>query len=189
MIAYPEQKEKNVEPKWYAIRTYTGHEQKVKTSLESETKRLEMEDRILDIVIPLETVFEVRNGKRRTRTKNFLPGYILVQVIMDKKVQDVISNLPSVVSFVGRRKEPVALRRDEIERIMCRVEERAEIATIETSFQIGDPVLVIDGPFNTFSGSVIDVKNDKQKLKVEVGILGRKTPVELDFNQVEHQKH
>lgn len=182
-------KDRKIEPKWYAIRTYTGHEQKVKMSLEAEIKRLDLEDRIMEIIIPQETVFEVRGGKRRTRVKNFLPGYVLVHVLMDKKIQDIISNLPSVVSFVGRKMEPVPLQQQEIERIIGRVEERKSIATIETSFEVGDPVRVIDGPFTNFNGTVKEVNHEKQKLKVEVGILGRKTPVELDFSQVELENH
>lgn len=181
--------QQETELKWYALRTFTSHEQKVKVSIETEAKRLGLEDRIAEVVIPQETVFEVRNGKRRTRVKNFLPGYILVHVVLDKKVFDVISNLPSVVSFVGRRKDPVPLQPHEIEKIIGRVEERKDIATIETKFQIGDPVKVIDGPFNSFNGTVKEVNNEKQKLKVEVGILGRKTPVELDFSQVEYENH
>ena len=182
-------KDRKIEPKWYAIRTYTGHEQKVKMALESEIKRLGLDEKIKEIIIPQETVFEVRGGKRRTRIKNFLPGYVLVHVLMDKKIQDIISNLPSVVSFVGRKLEPVPLQQQEIERIIGRVEERKSIATIETSFQVGDPVRVIDGPFTNFNGTVKEVNHEKQKLKVEVGILGRKTPVELDFSQVELENH
>ncbi|MCX6146703.1 MAG: transcription termination/antitermination protein NusG [Candidatus Kapabacteria bacterium] len=181
--------QQETELKWYALRTFTSHEQKVKVSIETEAKRLNLEERIAEVVIPQETVFEVRNGKRRTRVKNFLPGYILVHVVLDKKVFDVISNIPSVVSFVGRKKDPVPLQPHEIERIIGRVEERKDIATIETKFQIGDPVKVIDGPFNSFNGTVKEVNNEKQKLKVEVGILGRKTPVELDFSQVEYENH
>ncbi|MDX9789539.1 MAG: transcription termination/antitermination protein NusG [Candidatus Kapaibacterium sp.] len=173
------------EPKWYAIRTFTSHETKVKTAIESEVKRLGLEDKIFDVIIPQETVFEVRNGKRRTRVKNFLPGYIIIHAILDRKIKDVITQIPSIVSFVGRRNEPVPLQLNEIERIIGRVEERKDITTVETSFSAGDPVRVIEGPFNTFSGTVKEVNVEKQKLKVEVGILGRKTPVELDFNQVE----
>lgn len=173
------------EAKWFALRTFTSHEEKVKETIAYEAKRLSLNDRIKEVIIPSETVFEVRNGKRRTRVRNFLPGYILVHTVMDKKIYDVITNLPSVVGFVGRGNTAEPLRQDEIDRIIGRVEERKDIATIETSFQIGDPVKVIDGPFNTFSGTVKEVNNEKQKLKVEVGILGRKTPVELDFGQVE----
>lgn len=174
--------------KWYAIRTFTSHEKKVKDSILFEAKRLKIEDKILEVVIPNETVFEVRNGKRRQKEKNFLPGYILVHAYLDKKVVDVIQNLPSVVSFVGRRNGAVPLQPDEVDKILGRVDERKDIATIETSFQIGDPVKVIDGPFSSFSGTVKEVNNEKQKLKVEVGILGRKTPVELDYSQVEIER-
>lgn len=173
------------EPKWYAIRTFTSHEAKVKSAIEAEVKRLGLEDRIFEVIIPQETVFEVRNGKRRTRIKNFLPGYIIIHAILDRKIKDVITQVPSIVSFVGRRNEPVPLQLSEIERIIGRVEERKDITTVETSFSIGDPVRVIDGPFSSFNGTVKEVNIEKQKLKVEVGILGRKTPVELDFNQVE----
>jgi len=183
--------EEQVSPdmKWYALRTFTGHEQKVKLSIEAEVKRLNLQDRIKEIVIPQETVFEVRQGKRRTRVKNFLPGYVLIRTILDKKIKDIVQNIPSVVSFVGTRLEPAPLQAHEIEKILGRVEERKSIETIETSFQIGDPVKVIDGPFSNFSGTVKEINNEKQKLKVEVGILGRKTPVELDFRQVEIENH
>jgi transcription termination/antitermination protein NusG len=177
--------DKYSEPKWYAIRTFTGHEQRVKLSIESEVKRLNMQDKVQEVVIPQETVFEVRNGKRKTRVKNFLPGYIIIKAVLDKRILDTINNLQSVVSFVGPKSIPAPLQAHEIERIFGRVEERKSVTTIEHSFQIGDPVKVIDGPFTTFNGTVKEVNNEKQKLKVEVGILGRKTPVELDFSQVE----
>jgi len=175
--------------KWYALRTFTGHEAKVKLSIESEIKRLKLQEKISDIIIPQETVFEVRGGKRRTKVKNFLPGYIIIRTMLDKKILDIISNLPSVVSFVGTKTEPAPLQYHEIERIIGRVEERKSLETIETTFQIGDPVKVIDGPFTNFNGTVKEVNYEKQKMKVEVGILGRKTPVELDFRQVELENH
>ncbi|MBM2816899.1 MAG: Transcriptional antiterminator NusG [Ignavibacteria bacterium] len=178
-----------IEPKWYALRTFTGHESRVKAAIEAEIKRMNLEERIKEIIIPHETVFEVRAGKRRTRVKNFLPGYVIVSMILDKKIHDVITNVQSVVSFVGRRNEPVPLQQQEVDRIIGRVEERKSITTIETSFQIGDPVRIIDGPFSNFNGTVKEINNEKQKLKVEVGILGRKTPVELDFSQVELENH
>ncbi len=189
MINDPNIKDAPLQPKWYVIRTFTSHEAKVKTTIEMEVKRLGLDDRVVEVIIPQETVFEVRNGKRKTKIKNFLPGYILIHTILDKKVHDVISNLPSVVSFVGRRNEATPLQQHEVDRIIGRVEERKDIATIETSFEIGDPVKIIDGPFTTFNGTVKEVNNEKQKLKVEVGILGRKTPVELDFSQVELENH
>lgn len=181
--------EESVEFKWYALRTYTGQENKVKAQIFSETKRYGLDDRVKDVLVPEETVFEVRNGKRRTKIKNFLPGYIMIYCNLNKKLKDVIVSLQSVVAFVGRKNEPTPLQQAEVDRIMGRVEERKDISTIETAFQIGDPVMVIDGPFNTFSGTIIEINNEKQKVKVEVGILGRKTPVELDFAQVELENH
>ncbi len=171
--------------KWYALRTYTGHENKVKLTLETEIKRLGLQNRITDIIIPQEQVYEMRHGKKKTKIKNFLPGYIIIRVALDKKLKDYINALPSVVSFVGTKTDPVPLSESEVNRIIGRVEERKNIETIGTEFQIGDPVKVIDGPFSGFSGTVKEVNYEKQKLKVEVGILGRKTPVELDFSQVE----
>ncbi len=182
-----ENKEENIKIKsrWYALRTFTSHENKVKESIELEMKRLGFDDKLVEVVIPQETVFEVRNGKRKQKIKNFLPGYILVHAFLDRRLEEEIKSLPSVVNFIGRRNEPTPLRQDEIDRIVGRVEERKDIATIETKFSTGDPVKIIEGPFDTFHGVVIQVNNEKQKLKVEVGILGRKTPVELDFSQVE----
>lgn len=181
--------ELGVEYKWYALRTFTGHETRVKQNIEYEVKRLKIQDKLRDIIIPQETVFEVRSGKRRTRIKNFLPGYIIIRCILTKKLKDVIQNVPSVVSFVGTKTEPAPLQYHEVERIIGRVEERKNIATIETSFQVGDPIKVIDGPFSNFNGTVKEINNEKQKLKVEIAILGRKTPVELDFSQVEIENH
>lgn len=178
-----------VEFKWYALRTYTGQENKVKMQIFNEAKRYGMENYVKDVLVPEETVFEVRGGKRKTKVKNFLPGYIMVYCRLTKKLKDIIVSLPSVVAFVGRRNEPTPLQKSEVDRIMGRVEERKDVSTIEHTFQIGDPVRVIDGPFNTFSGTVKEVNYEKQKLKVEVGILGRKTPVELDFTQVELENH
>lgn len=185
----PQEQQEEVEYKWYALRTYTSHENKVKAQIFAEVKRLGIENLISEVVVPEETVFEVRGGKRRTKIKNFLPGYIVLKCILTKKLKDIIVALPSVVSFVGRRNEPTALQQIEVDRILGRVEERKDVSTIETAFQIGDPVRVIDGPFNSFSGTVKEVNLEKQKLKVEVGILGRKTPVELDFAQVEMENH
>ncbi|MFN4984570.1 MAG: transcription termination/antitermination protein NusG [Ignavibacteria bacterium] len=178
-----------VEPRWYALRTFTGHEAKVKSSIELEMVRLGMENRVLNIIIPTETVFEVRNGKRRTRVKNFLPGYILIEVSLDNRLRDFIVSLPSIVGFAGTTSGPQPLQKDEVDRILGRVEERKDITTAETSFREGDPVKVIEGPFANFNGTVKEVNVEKQKLKVEVGILGRKTPIELDFNQVEIENH
>lgn len=180
--------ESTIQKRWYALRTYSGHEARVKQLLESELDLEGLTELVPTVLIPLEKVFEVRDGKKRTRQKNFLPGYVLVEAVLTKKVRDVIQNIPSVISFVGTKTEPVPLRPDEIGKILDRVEERKHIETIVDTFREGDPVKVIDGPFNNFSGFVKEVNHSKQKLKVEVSIFGRKTPVELDFAQVEIER-
>ncbi len=180
--------ESTIQRRWYALRTYSGHEARVKQLLESELELEGLQELVPTVLIPQEKVFEVRDGKKRTRQKNFLPGYVLVEAVLTKKVKDVIQNVPSVISFVGTKTEPVPLRPDEIGKILDRVEERKHIETIVESFREGDPVKVIDGPFNNFSGFVREVNHSKQKLKVEVSIFGRKTPVELDFSQVEIER-
>lgn len=180
--------------KWYCLRTYTGHEVRIKQNIESEIKRLGLEELIKEIVIPLETVFEMRNGKRRTKTRNFLPGYIILKAVISEekktknKVLDIVGGMTGVVSFVGRKNDPATLQESEVERIFGRVAERAGIETIEYKFNSGDPIKVIAGPFTGFTGTVSEVSNDKQKLKVEIVILGRKTPVELDFEQIQFDK-
>jgi len=177
-----------IQRRWYAIRTYSGHEARVKQILDSEIKRLGLDELVPNVLIPLEKVFEVRDGKKRTRQKNFLPGYVLVEAVLNKKVKDLIQNTPSVISFVGTKTEPTPLQPDEINKILDRVEERKHVETIIDAFREGDPVKVIEGPFNNFSGVVREVNMSKQKLKVEVSIFGRKTPVELDFSQVEMER-
>lgn len=174
--------------KWYALRTYSGHEARVKMLIEREVELQGLQAAVGEILIPEEKVYEVRDGKKRQRKKNFLPGYVLVEVALDKYVKDVILNVPSVISFVGTKDHPQALQPDEVRRILGRVEERRDIEVSVTAFRVGDAVRVIDGPFNNFSGTVKEVSEEKQKLKVDVSIFGRKTPVELDFVQVELEK-
>lgn len=184
----------NADFKWYCVRTYTSHEERVKRAIEAEVKRMGWESFIDEVIIPLETVYEVRKGKRKAKVRNFLPGYIFIKAIISEerktkyKILDFVEGLSTVVGFVGRKNDPVPLQESEIERIFGRVAERTNIETIECTFSIGDPIKVIDGPFSGFTGTVTEVANLKQKLKVEVGILGRKTPVELDFAQVQFDK-
>ncbi len=171
--------------RWYALRTYSGHENKVKAYIENEVKLAGLEERIAAVVVPSEKVLEVRDGKKRTKTRNFFPGYVLVQCILDRDSKHLILNTPSVISFVGPKNTAVPLRNDEVERILGRMEERKDAEVPQLQFRVGDPVRVIDGPFNTFSGLIQEVNKEKMKIKVMVSIFGRKTPVELDFNQVE----
>lgn len=175
--------------KWYVLRTFSGHEKKVKQYLEREIERLGLEDKLSDIMIPTETVFEMRGGKKRTREKTFFPGYIMINAILDNEIQHIISGVPSVVGFLTTGDEPTPLRPDEINRIMGKMDEAREAGEQpEMPFKAGDPIKVVDGPFNNFTGFVEEVYPDKMKVKVLVSIFGRKTPLELDYLQVEHEE-
>jgi transcription termination/antitermination protein NusG len=175
--------------KWYVLRTFSGHEKKVKQYLESELERLGLQDKVSDIMIPTETVFEMRGGKKRTREKTFFPGYLLLNAILDNELHHIISGVPSVVGFLTTGDEPTPLRPDEINRILGKVDEAREMGEQpEMPFKTGDPVKVVDGPFNNFTGFVEEVFPDKMKVRVMVSIFGRKTPLELDYLQVEHEE-
>jgi transcriptional antiterminator NusG len=180
--------------KWYCIRTFTSQEEHLKIAIESEIKRLGLDAYVKEVVVPLETVFEVRNGKKRTKLRNFLPGYLMINAVISdakktkNKVLDAIVNITGVVAFVGRKNDPTALQQTEVDKIFSRMEQRADVATIDTTYSIGDPVKVIVGPFAGFSGTISEISMEKRKLKVDIVILGRNTPVELDFEQVQFDK-
>ena len=174
--------------KWYVLRTFSGHEKKVKQALEREITLRGLQDKLADIIIPTETVFEMRGGKKRTREKTFFPGYLLVHALLDNELQHIISNVPSVVGFLTTGDQPTPLRPDEINRILGKMDEAREAGEQpEIPFKTGDAVKVVDGPFNNFTGFVEEVYPDKMKVKVMVSIFGRKTPLELDYLQVEHE--
>lgn len=174
---------------WYVLRTFSGHEKKVKEYLESEIERLGLSDKLLEIMIPTETVFEMRAGKKRTREKSFFPGYILVKVLLDKELKHVIGGVPAVVGFLTTAGEPTPLRPDEVDRILGKMDEAREAGEQpEIPFRSGDFIKVVDGPFNNFNGTVEEVYPDKMKVKVMVSIFGRKTPLELDYLQIEREE-
>ncbi len=179
----------NMIRKWYVLRTFSGHEKKVKEYLEEELDRLGMLEKMPEIMIPTETVFEMRAGKKRTREKNFFPGYILVNAILDKELMHILSGVPSVVGFLTTGDEPTPLRPDEVNRILGKMDEVRDAGEQpEIPFKDGDAVKVVDGPFNNFNGVVEEVYPDKMKVRVMVSIFGRKTPLELDYLQVEHEE-
>jgi len=176
---------------WYVLRTYSNHEKKVRRYLENELERTGLEEKVDEILIPTETVFEMKGGEKKTKEKTFFPGYILLNCTLTHELRELAEDLPSVIGFLttGTGDDPTPLRREEIQRIlgkMDRAEERGEKP--EIPFKVGDPVTVVDGPFDSFSGFVEDVYPEKMKVKVMVSIFGRKTPVELDYLQVEHEE-
>lgn len=177
-----------LEKKWYAIHVLSGHEKKVKAYLENEIKRLGLEDRITNILIPSEEVTEMRDGKRRVRNRVFFPGYMLLEMVLDKETRHMVLNVPGVTNFVGPGNKPEPLREEEVDRILGRVVEGHDKEVLDVPFRVGDPIKVIDGPFSDFTGFVEEINREKKKVKVMVSIFGRATPVELDFLQVELEK-
>ena len=174
--------------KWYAIHVLSGHERKVKAYLENESKAFGFADRINSILIPSEEVTEMREGKKRVRSKAFFPGYMLVQMILDKDTQHLILNTPGITNFVGPKNKPQPLRQEEIDRILGKVQESRAKEVVSVPFRVGDPIRVTDGPFLDFTGFVEEINEEKKKAKVLVSIFGRSTPVELDFLQIELEK-
>jgi transcriptional antiterminator NusG len=177
-----------VEKKWYALHVLSGHEQKVKQYIEHEVKEAGLEDKVEQVLVPSEEVVEMRAGKKRVKDRVFFPGYILIKMEPDKKVQEFVVNIPGVTNFVGTQNKPQPLREDEVRRIIGRVEESKERQQMAIPFKVGDAIRVTDGPFTDFTGFVEEVNEEKNKLKVMVSIFGRSTPVELDFLQVELEK-
>lgn len=180
--------------RWYAVRIISGHEKKVKAHLDAEVKFENMGDKIRNVLIPEEKVFEVKGGKKKVKLKNFLPGYILIEADLDERVRKFIANTPSIINVVGTKSikgqklEAVPLRAAEVNRIKAILDSETKTEKIDIQLKVGDPVKVTSGPFNNFSGNVLEVNIEKMKLKVMVSIFGRKTPIELDFTEVEKEK-
>lgn len=175
--------------KWYVVRTFSGHENKVKTLIDLELQdNEELREKIAEVLIPIEKVFQIKDGKKKTKTRNFFPGYILLHAELDNKVKDFIVNTPSVMGFLGSGNKPNPLQPEEVKRIVGRIVQEKDTERTDTVFRAGDFVKIIDGPFNNFSGLVEEVNEDKMKIKVMVSIFGRKTPVEIDFVQAELEK-
>lgn len=179
--------------KWYAVRIISGHENKVKLYLDNEIKNEGMQEKIKEVIIPYEKVYEIKGGKKKIKNKNFLPGYIIVVADLDDFVKQFITNIPSILSMVGpkgsnAKVEPVALSDEEVSRLKSKLNQDSQEQKVDFLLIEGDPVKVTSGPFNNFSGNVLEVNNEKMKVKVMVSIFGRKTPIELDFTEIEKEK-
>jgi transcriptional antiterminator NusG len=178
-----------ISKKWYVVRAAGGKEKKAKEYIENEIKRLNLGDHVSQVLIPTEKIYQVKNGKKVSMERIFYPGYILIEAALTGEIQHIIRNLPHVSGFLaekaGKDKEPVPLRMSEVNRILGRVDELADMEEENiTPFIVGEPVKVVDGPFNGFDGTVEEIIEDKKKLKVMVKIFGRKTLLELNFVQV-----
>ena len=176
--------ETTTEAQWYVVHVFTGMEKKIKSFLEDEIQRLGYQNWIPQVLIPSEEVVEMKHGKKKTKSRVFFPGYMLIEMVLNKETQHLILNTPNVINFVGPKNKPQALQQAEVDRILGRVKEVRETTSVEIPFQVDDTVKVIDGPFKDFTGVIREINLEKKKLKVMVSIFGRSTPVELDFLQV-----
>jgi transcriptional antiterminator NusG len=176
--------------KWYVLRAIGGKEKKVKEYIDNEVARLKLQDLVSQVLIPTEKVYQIRAGKKISKERTFFPGYVLVEAVLTGEVPHMLRNIPNVLGFLGSQHdgEPVPLRKSEINRILGKVDElNASDEEINVPFFVGESVKVIDGPFNSFTGVIEEVNEEKKKLKVMVKIFGRKTPLELSFMQVEKE--
>ena len=177
-----------VEKNWYVIRAVSGQEAKIKDYIMSEITRLGYADRVEDIIVPMEKVVQIRNGKKINKEKVYFPGYIMIKANLSGEIPHIIKSVTIVIGFLGETKggDPVPLRKSEVNRMLGKVDELA-LATehVAIPFRAGENVKVIDGPFNGFDGTIEKINEEKRKLEVMVKIFGRKTPLELSYMQVE----
>ncbi len=178
------------EKRWYSLRVISGKERKIKERIELEVKRSGWEDVVTQILVPTEKVYKIRSGKKIVQERNILPGYILVQALSKHftgEMIQAIANIPNVIHFLGRN-NPIPMNENEANRMLGKVDESQDIgeALIEP-YIVGETVKITDGPFNNFIGDILEVYEDKKKLKVSVKIFGRPTEVELNYIQVEKQ--
>ena len=172
--------------RWYVVHAYSGFEQQVIRSLEERIKLHEMEDKFGEILVPTEEVVEMRDGQKRKSSRKFFPGYVLIQMDMDDDSWHLVKDAPKVMGFIGGTSDkPAAITEKEADAILNRVLEGVEKPRPKVLFEPGEVVRINDGPFNDFNGVVEEVDYDKSRLRVEVSIFGRSTPVDLEFSQVE----
>lgn len=171
---------------WYVVKVISGKEKRVKHYLDTDlARRDDMREMILQVLIPTEKVYQIRNGKKIIKERNFFSGYVLIEAYLNLRVMGYIQNIPDVLGFVGTKDHPEPLRPAEVNRLLGRVDELAELGEdVSVPFIVGETVTVTDGPFNSFSGVIEEINSEKKKLKVMVKIFGRKTPLELGFMQV-----
>ena len=171
--------EKDMQPKWYVVHTYSGYENKVKTDLEKTVKNGELEDYIFDIVVPMEEQIEIKDGKRKTNLKKVFPGYVLVKMIVTEESWYIVRNTRGVTGFVGSGTDPIPLTEEEIRKMGF------ELTEVNVDYDINDSVKILNGPLENFVGVVQEINKEKHKVKVLVSMFGRETPVELEFSQVQ----
>lgn len=171
--------------KWYIVQAYSGNENHVVKTIGELIEKRNLQNKILEIFVPTETIVEIKNGSKVNKIRNFFPGYVLVKMVMDDDLFYLIRNLPKVSGFVGMNGNPTPVSESEIAKIIERTKESSENPINGIEYEVGEQVKVIDGPFASFSGTIENVDEHKQKVKVSVMIFGRTTPVMLDFMQIE----
>lgn len=175
--------------KWYVVRAVAGQEKKVKQYIEVEIARMGAQDYVSQVLIPTEKIYQIRNGKKVSKERTYFPGYVLIEAVLVGEIPHTIKNITGVIGFLGEKNgSPVPLRMSEVNRILGKVDQLTQKEEeIENHFIVGESVKVTDGPFNSFSGVIEEINEDKKKLKVMVKIFGRKTPLELSYMQVEKE--
>lgn len=166
-------------PKWYVIHTYSGYENKVKTDLEKTVKNRELEDFFFEIIVPMEEQIEIKEGKRKTSLKKVFPGYVLIKMIVTEETWYIVRNTRGVTGFVGSGTDPIPLTDEEIRNMGF------EEVPVNIDYDINDSVRILNGPLETFVGTVQEINKEKGKVRVLVSMFGRETPVELEFSQVQ----
>jgi transcriptional antiterminator NusG len=169
---------------WYIVQTLSGFEQRVERTIQEMIKKGKVFDLIQEAIVPTEKVVEMVKGQKKTTTRKFYPGYVLVKMVLNEKTWHLIQDIPKVTGFIGDKQRPIPLQEKEAHKLLQTIEDRKEQPRPKYSFQQGDKVQVIDGPFANFDAYVEEVNQEKGTLKVSVSIFGRNTPVELDFVQV-----
>ena len=177
-----EKESKKSQKRWYIVHTYSGYENKVKVNLEKRIEYMNMGDKIFRVEVPQKTVVQVKGGKKQEKEEKIFPGYVLVEMLMDEDSWYVVRHTSGVSKFVGSVKKPIPVRESEIKRILHRTSSQVE--KVELDVKVGDKIRIVSGPFADFDADIIEVYPDKSKIRANVSIFGRETPVELEYNQI-----
>jgi transcriptional antiterminator NusG len=175
-------------PRWYVVHAYSGFEKKVAEEIQKQAEQKGMDHLFEQVLVPTEEVVELKRGQKVSQERKFFPGYVLVKMMMTDQSWHLVKNTPKVTGFLGQRGKPSPISEKEANQILNQVQEGVERPKPSVTFEVGEQVRVVDGPFTSFSGTVEDVDTERSRVKVAVSIFGRSTPVELEFTQVEKQQ-